>query len=597
MLLIIIGSLVSSVCNWYTGALYSVRQDMHHNMRHFYYRCVWKTRNKQWWYVITGFLTLIIIYVQFCMSPKDVHGPELRLKLSAMQHIFPMEISMRDLRLNADLSNRIGLFREPLDTRHELCKSIEYDSTSLPTASVVIPFYNEIWSVLLRTVTGILLRSPPHLIKEIILVDDASTFDFLGELLEYFVSETPKTKLVRHKTRQGLVRTRMSGAKVATGDVLIFMDGHIEVETQWLEPLLRALQENPRALFTPVIEVINADTLEWSYKVQVDYTGVFTWDFVYIWMDVPDKVKRQYKTLIDDIPTSTVLGSALAVDKKVFFELGGFDEGLVSVWGAENIETAWRYWMCGGGAYVIQCSRMGHIFRRGLPYAVPDSYEKNYQRAAELWMGEYLPFYYASIHNRYPRLVGEQQSLDERKQFIAGLNCHSFQWYLDTVLPDMFLPWRNATMQGTIENLSSGECLLVNNDGSIGNGPCSKQDRRMYFFYTEDRRLFHNNTHCILPRTNDGPVHVARCTSRAVPEQQWNLATDIKKDVRDVVAKMPWKVNKSVLVRIESSVNGVAKCLTLALPKRGRAIAQSWPCNDKDTYAHWYLTYNMDFSV
>ena len=535
------------------------------------------------------------------MPRRDVYGPRLRHRLSSMQSIFPVELPVDKIGFNADLSNSIGIFREPVDTRHELCKSIEYDTISMPAVSIIIPFYNELWSVLLRTVTGILFRTPPHLIKEIILVDDASTWGFLGESLEYFVSKTPKTKLVRHKSRQGLIRTRMTGAKVATADVLIFMDGHIDVEPQWLEPLLKAWQKNPRGLHTPVIELIRPETLDWSYNVEVKYSGVFTWDFVYIWMRIPDAVERQYKTLVDDVPSAVILGGALCADRKVFFELGGFDEGMTSVWGGENIETSWRYWMCGGGAFVSQCSKVGHIFRKGLPYAVPDSFEKNYQRAAEVWMGDYLPFYYAAIHNRYQFSAEEQQNLEKRKRFIAGLNCHSFQWYLDTLLPDMFIPWRNASMQGQIENLASGECLLVKDDGRIENGHCPKQDRRMYFYYTEDHRLFHNSTHCILPRADDGPIHVAPCTSVAIPEQQWNLATDIKQEVRDIVSKMPLKLTKSVLVRIESNVNGIAKCLTMALPQmgqeRGHAIGQSWPCNDIDIYAHWYLTYNMGFNV
>lgn len=54
------------------------------------------------------------------------------------------------------------------------CRSKVY-SSKLPTVSVVVPFYNEHFSVLLRTVYSVLNRSPQSLLKEIILVDDSST--------------------------------------------------------------------------------------------------------------------------------------------------------------------------------------------------------------------------------------------------------------------------------------------------------------------------------------------------------------------------------------------------------------------------------------
>lgn len=71
-------------------------------------------------------------------------------------------------------SDKISLDRSLRDVRRRECRNQSYPA-SLPTASVIIVFHEEAFSPLLRTVHSVVNRSPPELLKEVLLFDDAST--------------------------------------------------------------------------------------------------------------------------------------------------------------------------------------------------------------------------------------------------------------------------------------------------------------------------------------------------------------------------------------------------------------------------------------
>lgn len=92
---------------------------------------------------------------------------------------------------------------------------------------------------MLRTVHSIVNRTPPELLKQIVLVDDGSEWDSLKQQLDDYVSlHWPNlVDVVRNVERRGLIGARLAGAKVATGEVMVFFDSHIEVNYNWVSLL------------------------------------------------------------------------------------------------------------------------------------------------------------------------------------------------------------------------------------------------------------------------------------------------------------------------------------------------------------------------
>jgi polypeptide N-acetylgalactosaminyltransferase len=84
-------------------------------------------------------------------------------------------------------------------------------------------FFDEYWSILLRTIHSIYNRTPHELVQEIIIINDNSTLNELYEPLETYVKRNFNGLVRVHvlRDRKGLVGGRLEGAKKAKGDVLV----------------------------------------------------------------------------------------------------------------------------------------------------------------------------------------------------------------------------------------------------------------------------------------------------------------------------------------------------------------------------------------
>lgn len=255
-------------------------------------------------------------------------------------------------------------------------------------------FFNEHLETLLRSVSSVLLRTPPHLLHEIILMDDHSTVEDLAVELEVRLQKlnsTGKIHLHRNGKREGLIRSRVYGSRKATGGVLMFLDSHIEVNEMWAEPLLIAIRDRPKVLAMPVIDLINADTFAYSSSPLV--RGGFNWGLHFKWDSLPMGTLDKDSDFIGPFKSPTMAGGLFAVDRKYFRTIGEYDTGM-DIWGGENLEISFRVWQCDGAIELLPCSRIGHVFRKRRPYGNPnggvDTMIRNSLRLANVWMDDYI---------------------------------------------------------------------------------------------------------------------------------------------------------------------------------------------------------------
>lgn len=363
---------------------------------------------------------------------------------------------------NIMVSDRISVDRRLEDARSPACRALHYSVSSLPTTSVVIVFHNEAWSTLIRTVHSVINNSPTGLVEEIILVDDASERVFLGAALEDELARLPvPAQVIRSRERRGLIQARLMGARQAKGEVLTFLDAHCECTPGWLEPLLDRIREDPSTVVCPVIDILNDDTFQYTKSFSLHW-GAFNWELHFRWYTMgASQIELMKENLTRPHRTPVMAGGLFSISTQYFWDSGAYDEQM-DIWGGENLEMSFRVWQCGGRVEIAPCSRVGHVFRKSSPYSFPREggvgrvLHSNLARLASTWLDDYSKFFYKV--NPLAKEAALGQDVSSRVEVRESLHCHDFDWYLDNVWPENFIP-RPGQFFGKLRHQSLGRCV------------------------------------------------------------------------------------------------------------------------------------------
>ncbi len=193
--------------------------------------------------------------------------------------------------------------------------------------SIIIASRNEAdrLSKTVRSCLGSIRSDVPF---EIVVVDDGST-DGSAEL----VRGMPQVRVVRNAISQGVSATKDLGGRSARGTILVFLDAHCKPERGAIERLADDVAMlNGQAVVAPRIAALDEST--WENHLNHCGNGYLLdlETFEERWVRL--KTLRRYRSFY---ASPNLAGCCLAVSRRLFEELGGFDSRMRG-WGSEQVE-------------------------------------------------------------------------------------------------------------------------------------------------------------------------------------------------------------------------------------------------------------------
>lgn len=329
--------------------------------------------------------------------------------------------------------------------------------------SIIIAFHDEFIGVLLRTIYVILAVTPKNLLTEIILVDDASTKPYLGEVLEKETDKisSDKIRIIRLTKRLGVHRALHVGLEKATAETVVIMPSYLEPSHGWLPPLLQPLIKKPHTITTPVVEYKH-----WHYDQKGSYEimdGRGAFDLQLNLVELPINVS--IKNFENPIITTKVL-----VADKQFLKRAAVNKKTLTGLDGNLLELSLKTWLCLEGRILkVPCAKLGHNYREtGVHDDSIVSETGKFWRDYELKriVLKYFDDYSDQFLRLNPERFGKAVKSIRNKE-----NCKPFKHFLEQVAPDMasvFINSPTRVISGMISNTKADEMCIGTSGPSIG---------------------------------------------------------------------------------------------------------------------------------
>eukprot|EP00397_Hematodinium_sp_SG-2012_P011114 GEMP01011244.1.p1 GENE.GEMP01011244.1~~GEMP01011244.1.p1 ORF type:complete len:583 (+),score=103.47 GEMP01011244.1:124-1872(+) len=373
--------------------------------------------------------------------------------------------------------------------------------------SIVIPSRFE-QDYIVKTVKYVFDTTPMTILHEIVLVDDESPVPIApliqealrpGGELYYLTMKQRKAIIILRNDGQheGLIRGKIQGANVATGNYIFFLDGHCRPNEFYMEEMLNVIEQGDyKRIVVP--KVGTTDPKTWKNSKDGGAKMIFEWNFNFHWFDDGE----------DEVP---IMSGGLLLMTKQWWNEGGLDEGMLD-WGGENIEQSIRTWLCGGEIVIARKSIVGHIFDRPAnPNKVgPGIVKKNQARAAFTWLDDYVtPFIDASSVPMKMDNIGDLTSVMMKRK---ADYCRPFNHFMKLFSKTFEQKGLFVHNMHHLRDVNSALCMhgdgkqanaKGNDTGTVSFRPCRQTDaRQMWSMVSDGRRLINKWTGTCLDAAN-----------------------------------------------------------------------------------------------
>jgi len=206
---------------------------------------------------------------------------------------------------------------------------------------------------------------------EIILADNAST-DGSKAWIE---SNYPQVKIATFDKNYGYCGGNNRAVPHATGDILLFLNNDVRVESDWLDAIADCFADDNVAAVQPkMLSDEQPDYFEYAGAAG-GYLDRFGYPFCRGRIfDTMEKDTGQYDDQADILWAS---GAALAIRKEIFEQLAGFDEDFE--FHMEEIDLCWRLWNTGYKVRFCPQSIVYHLGGGSMPMGSPRKVYYNYR--------------------------------------------------------------------------------------------------------------------------------------------------------------------------------------------------------------------------